>query len=146
MDDNRKIWEVSYYNNNHDIAAPINIAITTPATGSYELGCELNSYESAVLQWYEGATIGAAGTAMVWRSAIRTDALEDETHVVLVEYGGTYTGGTLIRQRMASWSTPWPEQIPSPFVLKPSTIYRLVATSVKDDNYTTLNLRLSKRR
>jgi hypothetical protein len=146
MGEERKVWEASHWNSNHDIVTPINIAITTPATGSYQLGCELNSYNSAVLQWYEGAAIGVAGTKIVWRSVIRTDALEDETHVVLIEHGGTYTGGTVIRQRVASWSSPWPEEAPPPFVLKPSTIYRIVATTIADDNQTVLNFRLSKRR
>jgi len=143
---NRRFWESSHYDSDHDIGTPISIAITTPATGSYRLGCELACDNGVVLQWYEGVTIGAAGTAMVWRNVIRSDSAEDETHAVLIEQGGTYTGGTLIRQRMGAWSYTDPSEPPPPFTLKQSTTYLVVATSLADNNDTTLIMRLSKRR
>jgi len=146
MSEYRKYWEASHYVADHDIGTPITIAITTPATGSYRLGCELDCDTGVVLQWYEGVTIGAAGTAMVWRSVIRTDSDGDEAHAVLIEQGGTYTGGTLIRQRMSAWSYTSPSEEVPPFVLKPSTIYLLKATTLADNNDTTLIMRLSKRR
>ena len=146
MPKNRKYWEASHYDSDHDITAPIAIAITTPATGAYQLGCELACDNAVVLQWYEGAAIGVVGTAMVWRSVNRTDALEDETHAVAIEQGGTYTGGTLIRQRMSAWSDYTPSEVPTPFTLKPSTTYLLKATTLADNNDTTLCMRLSKRR
>jgi len=144
--DNRKYWEVSYYDTDHDIADPIQVVVTTPATGTYNLGCEVGCNNGTVTQWYEGVTIGVAGTAMVWRSTIRTDALEDETHPVAVEQGGTYTGGTLIRQRLIAWSYNDPEEPPQVWTLKPSTTYLIKCTTLADNNDTTLVMRLSKRR
>jgi hypothetical protein len=144
--ESRRYWEASHYDSDHDIADTIKIAVTTPATGSYRLGCELGCDTAVLLQWYEGVTISVAGTPMVWRSVIRTDSAEDETHPALIEQGGTYTGGTLIRQRMSAWSYADPSEEPPPFTLKQSTTYLLVATSVADNNKTTLIMRLSKRR
>ena len=146
MDGIREYWEASHYESDHDIGTPIAIAITTPATGSYQLGCELSCDTGVVLQWYEGAAIGVAGTAMVWRNVNRQASAGDAVHVVAIEQGGTYTGGTLIRQRMSAWSEYLPSEAPPPFTLKQSTTYLLKATTLADNNDTTLIVRLSKRR
>lgn len=140
MDKTRQYWEASHYDNDHDIAGPIQVAVTAPSSGSYELSCEVNAATAVVVAWAEDATISVAGTAMVWRSVERGDALEDATHSVSIEQGGTYTGGTTIRQRMNGYEAP------GPFILKASTIYLITVTSLADNNDTTVTLRLSKHR
>ena len=136
----RKTWVFSLADADFDIADAFAVAITTPATGSYWLGVEGYGNTVCTEVWYEGATIGVAGTAAVWRSEERSDALEDATHVVAIEYGGTYTGGTQIFTKVDR------DDRSMEMGLKPSTIYRITFTSAADNNAATLQLKLSKRR
>jgi hypothetical protein len=140
MDENRKHWIYSLADADFDIADAFAVAITTPAAGSYRL--RVDGYGSTVCTevWYEGATIGAAGTAAVWRSVERSDSLSDASHPVLIEYAGTYTGGTVIFTKVDR------DEHSMEFTLKPSTIYRVTFTSAADNNAATLQLKLSKRR
>ena len=138
--DNRKYWVATLADVDFDIADAFAIAITAPAAGSYRL--QVDGYAATVCTevWYEGATIGVAGTAFAWRSVERSDALEDTDVAVAAEYGGTYTGGTQI------FSEVTVESSSIEFALKPSTVYRITFTSVADNNVAVLRLTLSKRR
>ena len=138
--DNRQRWVMTLADADFDIADAYAIALTTPATGSYRLKVDGYSAAAATEVWYEGATIGAAGTAYTWRSVERSDALEDTDVAVSAEYGGTYTGGTQIFTKVSD------DPNSMEMGLNPSTIYRFTFTSLADDNAASLQLTLSKRR
>ena len=136
----RQKWVYSLADADFDIADAFAVAITTPASGAYRLDVRGLASTAATLVIYESATIGVAGTAAVWRSIERSDALEDATHDVDLEYGGTYTGGTTL------FTATHLEGEAIEFGLKPSTIYRVTFTSLADNNAGSLRLTLSKRR
>lgn len=135
----RQDWVFSLADADFDIADAFLVAATVPASGSYSLAIRGLAETAATLVVYEGATIGAAGTAGTWRSIERSDALEDATHAVAVEYGGTYTGGTTLFTTAHLGDA-------IEFGLKASTIYRITFTSLANDNAGALRLVLSKRR
>lgn len=135
----RTEWTVALADADFDIADAFAVAITTPASGAYRLAVYGASTTVSTEAIYEGATIGVAGTAATWRNLERSDALEDASHVVSVEYGGTYTGGTTLSTRVTD------DPVPTEFGLKPSTIYRITLTSKADNNAASLRLVLSKR-
>lgn len=136
----RQEWVYSLADADFDIADAFAVAITTPSTDSYRLEVSGLAQTAATLVVYEAATIGVAGTAAVWRSIERSDALEDATHVVSLEYGGTYTGGTTL------FTATHLEGEEIEFGLNQSTIYRITFTSLADNNAGSLRLALSKRR
>ena len=140
MSDFRQEWVATLADTDFDIADAFAIAITAPASGSYRLCVDGYAAAIATEVWYEGATIGVAGTAFTWRSVERSDALEDTDVGVLAEYGGTYTGGTEIFSEVSVVDSSME------FALKPSTVYRITFTSAADNNVAALRLTLSKRR
>jgi len=135
----RQEWVYSLADADFDIADAFAVAITTPSTDSYRLEVSGLAQTAATLVVYEAATIGVAGTAAVWRSIERSAALEDATHDVSLEYGGTYTGGTTLFTTVHLGDV-------IEFGLNQSTIYRITFTSLADNNAGSLRLTLSKRR
>lgn len=138
--DNRKEWVMTLSDADFDIADAFAVALTTPASGSYRLRIDGYSTTVSTEVWYEGATIGTAGTAYTWRSVERSDALVDTDVDVSAVYGGTYTDGTQIFTKTSD------DPNSMEMGLNPSTIYRFTFTSKADNNAASLRLTLSKRR
>ena len=142
MDEMRQYWVATLADADFDVADAYSVAITTPASGSYRL--RVDGYATTVCTevWYEGATISVAGTALTWRSVERSDALEDASHAVSAEYGGTYStvGSTTLVSKVTD------DTHSVELGLKPSTIYLVTFTSKADNNAASLRLTLSKRR
>jgi len=115
-----------------DIAAPMKIVITTPATGSYWFAEDVSSASVCHVVVTEGVTIGAAGTALTLFGRSRQGAYPD-VYAVAAEYGGTYTGGTEILPKVELRGEPG-----NHFLLKQATSYQITVTSKVDNNYASI--------
>jgi len=125
-------YQISYFDNDHDIADPIKVVVTTPATGSYFGGLDVVSHQTCHMLITEGVTIGAAGTALTFRNRNRQGDHPDDCECV-AEYGGTYTGGTEILSKVELRA-----ETGVCMVLKQNTSYLVTVTSKVDDNYTSV--------
>jgi len=132
-------YVASYIDTDHDIAGPIKMVITTPASGAWRLsvGCFAKTECNVTLT--EAVTIGAAGTALTLRNLTRHGTHPDSSGV-LAEYGGTYTGGTEI----FTAATVDRESLGPHWILKQSTSYLITATSKADNNYTSVSAHVWK--
>ena len=119
----------SLFDADFDIAGPMEIVITTPATGSYWLAEDVVSASVSNVVITEDVTIGAAGTALVLFGRKRQGDYPDE-YAVACEYGGTYTGGTYILTKVEIRGEPGDH-----FLMKQSTSYLITVTSKADNNY-----------
>ena len=123
-------YRASYFDADQDVADVIKIVVTTPASGSYWLSKQVSANGAVNVTLTEDVTIGAAGTALVFYSRNRQGDHPDDCGC-LIEYGGTYTGGTEILTEVCLY-----EDMDDPICLKRSTSYQITITSKAADNYT----------
>jgi len=119
----------SLFDADFDIADVMKIVVTTPATGSYWLAEDVSSASVCNVTVTAGVTIGAAGTELVLFGRSRQSDYPDE-YAVAAEYGGTYTGGTDILNKVELRGEPG-----NHFLMKQSTSYLITVTSKADNNY-----------
>ena len=123
-------YRASYFLSDHDISAPIKVVVTTPATGSYRMAVDVSSHTTVHELIAEGVAIGAAGTALTFFNRNRQKA---DDCACVIEYGGTYTGGTTIMEKVELRAEPCVGML-----LKQSTSYQITVTSKADNNYTSV--------
>lgn len=127
-------YVASHLNTDHDIAGPIEVVITTPATGiAWRLAVGCCAKAECKVTLTEDVTIDAAGTALALRNLNRQGTHPDSSGV-LAKQGGTYTGGTEIFTAVAVDR----EELGPYWILKPGTSYLITATSLADNNYTSV--------
>ena len=126
-------YEVTHYAADHDIASPMEVVVTAPATGAWWINAEVLADATETLLVEEDVTIGSAGTAMTFRRLVRDGTYPDKDGPS-VEQGGTYTGGTTIYQ------APCNNANGVRFKLKASTSYQFTVTSFADNNRAALQL------
>ena len=127
------VYAVTHYVADHDIASPMEVVVTAPATGAWWLNAEVLAHATETLLIEEGVSIGVAGNELTFRRLNRGGDYPDAGGPD-VEQGGTYTGGTTIYQ------APCPTQNGIRFRMKPSTSYQITVTSKADDNRAALQL------
>ena len=113
-----------------DIADAFEIVVTTPASGSYWMAHDVACVTVCSVTVTDGVAIGVAGTALSLRGKSRQGDHPD-VYAVSAEYGGTYTGGTVILSRAERSG----EAGADPILMKPSTSYLITVTSKADNNY-----------
>lgn len=127
------IYVVTHYVADHDIAAPIKVVVTTPASEPWHLSAEVFASATETLVVTEDVTIDVAGSALTFRRVNRQSDHPDADGPD-VEQGGTYTGGTTIFSSVNAYKHD------VSFVLKPSTSYLLTVTSKADNNRAALQV------
>lgn len=123
-------YRASYFVADHDIASPIKILVTTPATGSYWLAVDISAHTTVHELIAEGVTNATPGTALVFRNRNRQGDHPDDC-ACAIEHSGTYTGGTTIFEKVELRGEPGVHTL-----LKQDTRYQITITSKGDNNYT----------
>ena len=127
------VYALTHYVGVHAIASPMEVVVTTPATGAWWLNAEVLAHATETLLIEEDVTIGAAGNALTFRRLNR-DGTHPDANGPDAEEGGTYTGGTTIHQG------PCDKANGLRFKLKQATSYQITVTSLANDNCAALQV------
>lgn len=133
-------YRASVFDDDQDTADPIEICVTTPATGSYWLAVDVIASAVTNVSLTEGVTIATPGAEVVFynrnRQGDHPDDYPGEGCACLIERDdgdSSYTGGAVILQHVELRGEGDKHTL-----LKQSTSYLITVTSKADNNYTSV--------
>lgn len=128
-------YRACYFEDKFDIVAgngdpgPIEMVVTTPATGSYWMAIDVSPHQTVHVAIKEGVTNATPGTALVFRNRNRQGDHPDDC-ACAVEHSGTYTDGVVIFEKVELRGEPGIHTL-----LKQDTCYQITVTTKGDANY-----------